>query len=70
MLKMNLITREELCVKLYCELCDELYWELYGEFLDELDELYEEVNRELCLEVWMPLGSQIHTDFREYNRIC
>ena len=63
MLKMNLITREELCVKLYCELCDELYWEL-------CDELYEEVNRELCLEVWMPLGFQILTDFRGYNTVC
>ena len=52
---MNLITQEELCVKLYCELCDELYWELYGEFLDELDELYEEVN-------W-PLGFPIRTNF-------
>ena len=63
MLKMNLITREELCVKLYCELCDELYWELYGEFLDELDELYEEVNRELLREVDWALGSQIRMNF-------
>jgi hypothetical protein len=63
MLKMNLITQEELYGgldrELYGELCGELYGELY-------EELYEEVDWELYWE----LGSPIHTDFREYNTVC
>jgi hypothetical protein len=56
MLKMNLITQEELCDELYWELCDELYWEL-------CDELYEELNREVWMEVGRQLGFPIHTKF-------
>ena len=52
MLKMNLITQEELHLELCDELCDELY-----------EELYWGLYRELRREVNWPLGSQIHTDF-------
>jgi hypothetical protein len=56
---MNLITQEELCVKLWVELYRDLYRELY---------------RELCWELWgelyWVLGSQILTDFRGYNTVC
>jgi hypothetical protein len=59
MLKMNLITQEEL----HLELCDELYWELYGELYGELcDEVYR--------EVYGALGFQILTDFQWYNTVC
>ena len=49
---MNLITQEELCVK--------LYWELYVDLNGELDwELYGKLRR----EVNWPLGLQIRTNF-------
>jgi hypothetical protein len=55
MLKMNLITQEELYGELYGELYEELYEELYGE---------------VDWELYWELGSPIHTDFREYNTVC
>ena len=71
MLKMNLITQEELClelwVELYWELYDDLYWKLHAELLGEL-------YGELYLELW-ELGTQIRIDFhnskfRGYNTVC
>ena len=71
MLKMNLITQEELClelwVELYWELYDDLYWKLHAELLGEL-------YGELYLELW-ELGTQIRIDFhnskfRGYNTLC
>ena len=56
MLKMNLITQEELHLELCDELCDELYEELYWE-------LYWELCWELCWEVRGSLGFPILTDF-------
>jgi hypothetical protein len=63
MLKMNLITQEEL----YGGLDRELYGELYGELYEEL---YEELYGEVDWELYWELGSPIHTDFREYNTVC
>jgi hypothetical protein len=59
MLKMNLITQEELYGELYgdlyWELYDDLYWKLHAELLGELyDDLY--------LELW-ELGTQIRIEF-------
>jgi hypothetical protein len=52
MLKMNLITQEELCLELWVE----LYWELY-------DDLYWKLHWELHWELYQPLGAQIRTNF-------
>ncbi len=64
MLKMNLITRKELCGGLYGEFLDELvdefsselYWEVYWK-------LFDEVGKELFWSLKIP----ILTDFRGYN---
>ena len=67
MLKMNLITQEELWL--------ELWVELYGELCREVNvEVCDEVYREVCWESW-ELGSQIRIDFhnskfRGYNTLC
>jgi hypothetical protein len=71
MLKMNLITQEEL----YGELYGDLYWELYDELYWKLHaELLGELYGELYLELW-ELGTQIRIDFhnskfRGYNTVC
>jgi hypothetical protein len=75
MLKMNLITQEELHFELRRELCREvyektlrgLYWELNRELWMELN---GELRRELYWEVYQPLGPQIRTDFQGYNTVC
>jgi hypothetical protein len=54
MLKMNLITQEELWGDLY----EEVYMELWG-FCDEVGE-----------ELFWGLKIPIHTDFRGYNTVC
>jgi hypothetical protein len=67
MLKMNLITQEELWL--------ELWVELYGELCREVNvEVCDELYRELDWESW-ELGSQIRIDFhnskfRGYNTVC
>jgi hypothetical protein len=67
MLKMNLITQEELWGELYGEVDGKLSVGLYREVGWEL-------YRELCWELWgelyWVLGSQILTDFRGYNTVC
>jgi hypothetical protein len=64
MLKMNLITQEELYMGLYWELCWEVRRELDGKLYWGLDgELYWELRRELDREFRQPLGTQIRTDF-------
>jgi hypothetical protein len=71
MLKMNLITQEEL----YGELYGDLYWELYDDLYWKLHaELLGELYGELYLELW-ELGTQIRIDFhnskfRGYNTVC
>jgi hypothetical protein len=71
MLKMNLITQEEL----YGELYGDLYWELYDDLYWKLHaELLGELYGELYLELW-ELGTQIRIDFhnskfRGYNTLC
>jgi hypothetical protein len=67
MLKMNLITRKELCVGLYWELPGGLYWELYcemyGELLREVNgEVCDEVCRGMFRELW-ELGIPIRANF-------
>ena len=67
MLKMNLITQEELWGELYGEVDGKLSVGLYREVGWELSrELYRGFNGEL----YQPLGFPIHTDFREYNTVC
>ena len=56
MLKMNLITQNELCREVDRELYRELGWEVWSE-------LYRELYRELGEEVRWGLGYQIRADF-------
>ena len=60
MLKMNLITQEELYAGVYMELRREVYWKLYGELWGEL---YWGLYCGLNGEVYSPLGDQIRADF-------
>jgi hypothetical protein len=67
MLKMNLITRKELCVGLYWELPGGLYgevcWELSGELWGEVNgEVCDEVCRGMFRELW-ELGIPIRANF-------
>jgi hypothetical protein len=71
MLKMNLITQEELWGGFYRELDRELGWEVYDGLYEELYwELFDELYGEVYREVYGALGFQILTDFRGYNTVC